>query len=220
MTQTLKIAGLFVTVLVGLSAPAQAVPVNTLMQATYTGVVISGTDDSHIFGNANSLDGQAYTAIFRYDTAVGHQSTAILDQIIGGLAMGTRNPVIHASIRINGLSYDFSNLASGEVTYTDGKAVFHSAQDQGHNNGIYLAEYFDQFDVPVDLSATFTTTGSGLLPPGFARFGNGSAFLSVKSLQVATVSTVPLPAGLPLLASGVVAIGLIGRRRRNRINAG
>ena len=183
MTQTLEIVGRFVTALVGLSAPAQAVPVNTLMQATYSGVVISGTDDSHIFGNTNTLDGQAYTAMFKYDTAVGHQTTATVDQIIGGLAMGTRNPVIHASIRINSLRYDFSGLASGEVTYTDGRAVFHSAQ--GHNNGIYLVEFFGQFDVPVDLSATFTAMGSGILVrPDFA---SGNSVTSAVARGPATV---------------------------------
>jgi hypothetical protein len=103
--------------------------------------------------------------------------------------------------------------------------IFHSAQDPIYGIGIELSEYRNNIDIPLNLTTPFTVSGNNLLPPGFTyqgfvNFGNGSAVLAVSSVKLANLSSVPLPAGLPLLASGILVFGLMGKRRRISPHAG
>jgi hypothetical protein len=230
MTQILKNMVFLVAVLVGLAAPARAVPVpvNALMQATFSGMVVSGNDPHNVFGGSLLLDGEAFIASFKYNTAIGRHTSPIIDQIFGGLSLGSQSPIISASITINGISYDFLGWGYGEASVNNDSghsSISLSAQDPAYGAGISLTEYRNDSSLPVVLTTPFTATSSGLLPPGvtaqgFVSFGSGSATLGINSVKVISLSPVPLPAGLPLLISCIMALGLAARRGRNAIHSG
>jgi hypothetical protein len=230
MTQIFKNMVFLVALLVGLAAPARAVPVpvNTLMQATFSGIVVSGNDAHNVFGGSLLLDGEAFVASFKYNTAIGRHTSPIIDQIFGGLSLGSQSPIISASITINGISYDFLGWGYGEASVNKGPgySAFHlNAQDPAYGIGISLTEYRNDNSLPSVLTTPFSVAGSGLLLPGsttqgFVNFGSGSATLGVNNLKVVSLSPVPLPAGLPLLVSGVMLLGLAGWRGRTSAHAG
>jgi hypothetical protein len=227
MTQSLKYVVFLVAILFKFASPVLAVPVsmNTIMHATYSGIVIHGTDNGHNFGSNSLLDGQSFTASFIYDTAIGRYTSPELDQVAGGLSHGNQSPIISASIRMNGIEFFFPGRGLGVVSITQGYSVLHSAQDPIYDSSIYLTKYLDEFDNPLNLLSTFTVLGNDILPPGFihqgfAAFGKDEAILSIRGLKVANVSAVPLPAGLPLLLSGIMALGLAWRRGRTSAHAG
>lgn len=230
MTQIFKTMAFLVAVLLGLAAPARALPlpVNDLMQATFSGVIVNGNDAHNVFGGSLLLDGEAFVASFKYNTAIGRHTSPVIDQIFGGLSLGTQSPIISASITINGISYDFLGWGYGEASVSNGSghSAFHvSAQDPAYGTGISLTEHRNDTVLPVVLTTPFNIAGAGLLPPGFTaqgfvNFGSGSAALSIRSVTVASLSPVPLPQGLPLLVSGIMVLGLAGSRSRNTSHAG
>ena len=67
------------------------------------------------------------------------------------------------------------------------------------------------------LSSLLTENGSGLA----GHLANGGAYRNVAAatlelpVEVAEVSTVPLPAALPLMLAGLVGLGLMARRRKS-----
>jgi hypothetical protein len=92
MTQIFKNTALLIAVILGLLSPAKAVPVpvNAVMQATYSGVILNGTDSHNIFGGSILLDGEAFIASFTYNTAIGRHTSPVFDKIYGGLAFGSQ----------------------------------------------------------------------------------------------------------------------------------
>ncbi len=230
MTQIFKNMVFLVTVLVGLAAPACAVPVpvNAMMQATFSGTVVSGNDAHNVFGGSLLLDGEAFIASFKYNTAIGRHTSPVIDQIFGGLSLGSQSPMISASITINGISYDFLGWGYGQASVANGlghSSFSLSAQDPAYGSGITLTEYRNDTSLPSVLTTPFSVAGAGLLLPGssaqgFVNFGSGSATLGVNNLKVVSLSPVPLPAGLPSLVSGILVLCLAARRSRTIAHAG
>ena len=88
----------------GVAAPVAAVPI----QAVFTGTVYGSFDKTGLFGGAGgSLDGQAFTMTFKYDTALGQRSNAgpsTYDNVIGSTRFGLSNPTISATLQIGSQS--------------------------------------------------------------------------------------------------------------------
>jgi hypothetical protein len=228
MTQIFKSIAVLVAVLLGLVTPARAVPVNALMQASFSGVIVSGNDAHNIFGGSLLLDGEAFLATFKYDTTIGRHTSPVIDQIFGGLSLGSKSPIISASITINNVSYDFLGWGYGEASLSQGGgrgSFYLSAQDPLYGTGLSLTEYRNDAALPISLSTPFSLAGANLLPPGsyaqgLVNFGSGSADLAIHSITVTSLSPVPLPAGLPMLVSGIMALGFTARRSGKSPHAG
>lgn len=110
---------------VSAASPASAV----LMQATYTGTLEYGFDQTGLFGKGvnSSLASLPYVLTFIYDTdtpGIATQTSATSNQIFGGEwaggAPGTPSPMRLAKITINGHSETTIGSFYGEVTHFDG----------------------------------------------------------------------------------------------------
>ncbi len=230
MIRTAFIAAAFVA----LAGTASAVT----MSAEYTGTVVSSYDQTDTFGAGigSSLDGMAYSLVFLYDTPAGYlNSGPNFVQQLGSEMLGFENPMISATITINGVSLSVSPTDSSNYRYDDGYTAY--AQD---NAGYY---FNDMVTIVSQYVSDIFYSVTGFIPPDFSLpfavaggLGNGGIFsfqefdnntgvfftnvsgsLIVETLTVTRVGDVlppvPLPASLPLL---LVALGGIAALRRRR----
>jgi hypothetical protein len=223
MVSKIKIALIAGVMAVGFASPALAVT----MKAVYSGIVINGNDPDEIFGQTDNLEGAPYVATFTYDTDIERQSSPVFDQVYGGLPFVTPSPMLSADILINGITFNFDVSEYGQATtYNDGTVsyIYHAAEGPARIPRIFLYEYRDDVSIPRDLTATFSVLGDGLFAPGFSQQGYfdfevGDGELLINSVKVSQLSAVPLPAGLPLLATGLAVLGAARRRKAKRVAA-
>jgi hypothetical protein len=220
MTTKLKLAGFIACAIVLGASQASA----DIVQVTYTGIITSATGDF-----SSALVGDAYTATYTFDTSLGITSSSPAQSIAyGGSQFGVASPLLSASF----------NVGAGALIVTDTTLGPTSAETDGNNNGVfskqeqymqyydgkitnYLMSYFQSNST--DITSSITTPYTYFpVAAGYTAltelYYNGSSVLDGDVLSVtATVGATPIPAALPLFASGLAGLGLLGwRRKRGR----
>lgn len=219
-------------------APASAVT----MQAIYTGSVTSSTDLTNMFGlgvGAGVLNDQAYTLTFTYDPSLSGvvQSLTTTSNVARGGPFdtpGSHSPIYGAELLINGIIKKIYSNAAGYVgnfnpssTYN---SAFHSALYQYYNPNFTVENYVSGgiggigLIIPLDLQTPYHVMFDSLLSNGqfdFNIFDDNLGDYSVHtfgsfSASELTVSAVPLPGALPMLAVGLVGLGALGRKSGRR----
>jgi hypothetical protein len=83
--------------------------------------------------------------------------------------------------------------------------------------GSGLAEVDDDIDIPNNDRYLFSSLWTGQLF-GFGADGNDDNF-TIKKIEVAAISNIPLPAALPLYGTGLAVMGYLGWRKRRKAAA-
>ena len=159
-----------------LAAAIASVPAHSkLLTLTFSGTLSSGTDETGVFGAANSdLTGSSATVRFFIDTSLGTQSTnmsgGIIDSVdyIGGYFYPAASPVISGAISVGGITHIVDNPIFGEFSQyiapaTIGDRVEASISQLSENqSGLTL-----HFDSISGFSQSFS--GAQFLPVGFGN---------------------------------------------------
>ncbi|MFN0116350.1 MAG: hypothetical protein ACKVPY_16890 [Paracoccaceae bacterium] len=158
-------------------SPAQA----AVMQATWTGTILSGYDGTATWGpGSTDLTGVGYTMTFLYDTSLGIRTTSPgqFDQVYGGSDYpgGATDPVLSATMTIRGQTQSGTGANQGYLYTQDaalGGNVFQNiAYDfASQPNGSFVYHYmYGLFDdlmqagspvTPSSLDTPFTGTVPG-----------------------------------------------------------
>jgi hypothetical protein len=194
----------------------------TTVYIEYTGTVLGSPD-------------VAYKADFAFDLATTGTVTPSLGiGVLGGVAYGASSPTVSASITFAGApainipqqQQPPNQSFIGAITAVQlGGSVqqVHEAYDPAQT--LSLVQIVNTPGVPyaVDEAFSYTLTASDGF---FGQFCASGACTSLQPLTVAeslspfdAPSTTPLPAALPLLASGLAGIGVMGWRRKRKHTA-
>jgi len=197
--------GFFATLLfIALGAAAQAGMITYI--TTFTGQVISGTDDGKHFGNGAPLNPGGYFTLRTYFNT-SHYSSAGAGSITAG---------VQAEIDLQNRFFPFDREPSSYQMGADGIEV--SVGDPE----VYVTANFNALGLPGSILTPFDAdcigagqcTGSFYILDSLNRVSSGTFSLSHATLVV--VAAAPIPASLPLFASGLLGLGLVARRRRAR----
>ncbi|HUN40344.1 MAG TPA: hypothetical protein VMU81_08655 [Acetobacteraceae bacterium] len=207
-----------VVLLVPLAARADVI------NGSFTGTITpSGFDQTGVFGPANTdLTNDTITGTFSYNTALLSQA------ISGGVntATGTGLGAVTVTITIGGHSYTFNDQSGSSVVIDDGSVSGES--EFNLSNSDFVGGHSDTFTLQLsDPFTPFVSGGTSLtqsLSIGNPFFqtnsfsiddagpvGAGGAF-SISSLTSSDISSMPEPAGMAVVAMGL--IGLAGVRAR------
>jgi hypothetical protein len=223
-------------ILAAMSGAASAVT----MQAVYTGTVFAGSDLTNVFGAGSSLDGLSFRMTFAYDPetpGASRTTDAVRDEVFGGPVSGFTSPMRSAKLTINKHTERFRTDSAGVTTYNIGTysvishGTFFEASDTKISKISQLDGFADSssalFLADLDASVPRTSLSLAGSPSGIGHFFIGEcAFNSAGGCDetVRTIGTlapsslaiapIPLPAGLPLLASGLAVLGFAGLRQR------
>ena len=128
-----------------------------------------------------------------YNTTVGGSS--FLDV--------TFNTVFNFSTAINAFGAYFTGVQRGDatLTFTDGSTTTLTMPEASLNDGGTTFFGFEDLGMSITSISYFT--------------GTGGDFVGVDDIRYRTVAEVPIPASLPLLFGGVLALGA-ARRRKSR----
>ena len=216
-----------------------------IVRVTYTGTVIDALDQNGLFGSAGgSLVGGSWTATYVFDTTLGLTfMSPTYNYATGGWGSNTVSAGLSAVVTINGISvavptpYLMSRIEGDGQNQNNTRIVQNAlvmwsqvSGDITTNYRFQNAVYNPDLTLPTTISTPFTYT----LHPGdysLAYFDLHSydgttqtyfsqtaitAVLSAETLEIVT----PLPGALPLLATGLGFVGLIGWRRKRRTAVG
>ena len=201
--------------------------------ATYTGIVEDGYDYTGEFGRANTdLTGDTFVARYVYDTSLGYTSTSgHVDEVYGGSLYGIADPLISASVKINGVSHSFYTgvygLAYINPLFTASENV--EDYDDNYTRYNYLESALMQYpDIPGDLDTNFSAATfmgdyqqsvqiDNTIVHGVATH---YALADASAITVTVTDGVsdPIP-GVPeasawvLMIAGFGAVGIVKRRR-------
>jgi len=190
----------------------------------FQGVVYSGGFDSaDLFGGGYILAGANFTATYLYNPNQGSVTTSNL--AYGGIGYYPRSlsPILDASITINGLTANIAGndnswngylMATGSIIEADFCPVYEGGCTQrllihDDGGGPPTLTYFGNFLLEADRTGQFIGVGINGLEDSF-----GLAATSVELTE-----PTPLPAALPLFATGLGALGLFGWRRKRKAQA-
>jgi hypothetical protein len=217
----------------------------TVGVATLTGTLGYNGDNAAATGLFGPAAGQAFTAVFTFDTALGHHDLApgISEVNYGGAITGPYDsPILAASLTINGVTRAFTSELYGNAQTFD-----HGADDEilwvatGADNS-QLVGYFATAPGVMggDFSHSFSVDPSGPAAPGgipgpdflgnFGRFdlnnGNGAVYLLATHLTVdmrladtSPAGAAPEPATWAIMLLGFGGAGAMLRRRRAALAA-
>ena len=229
---------------VGVSLLSAMPVMATVVQATFSGTVSSGTDALGLFGAAGGNLAQTSAQMsFRFDTSLGApvSDPFAVDGVWGGSMLGSATPMLDATVTIGGVSitsdatrFGYAALLAdpsfgqSEQFQARGSAV---AQGQTYATQISALFYGPGFSLPLHLDAPYTLTNLAAMAgqPNSQVFGDASftfcpttgnclsthPYFNWTNFSVAPVVT----AAVPLPASGlllVAALGGAGAVRRQR----
>lgn len=229
---------------VGVSLLSAMPAMATVVQATFSGTVSSGTDALGLFGAAGGNLAQTSAQMsFRFDTSLGApvSDPFAVDGVWGGSMLGSATPMLDATVTIGGVlitsdatRFGYAALLAdpsfgqSEQFQARGSAV---AQGQTYATQISALFYGPGFSLPLHLDAPYTLTNLAAMAgqPNSQVFGDASftfcpttgnclsthPYFNWTNFSVAPVVT----AAVPLPASGlllVAALGGAGAVRRQR----
>ncbi|MGZ5805323.1 MAG: VPLPA-CTERM sorting domain-containing protein [Xanthobacteraceae bacterium] len=205
---------------------------------TYTGTITNGVDNTGVFGPANtSLTGDKISVAFTFDVAQGVLSNgATFSQLVGGgNATVTINnisvniltlPAIPGATTTLLLNQDngFGNRFTHEIVNTlffDNSTFVSERADVSVSDphGIIPVSILQPYTLIVDPGQgngqfTYDNHQPFQPPPGvpFDHSDDANGSFTVETLTVAEAT--PLPAAMPMLASGLGLMGFAGWRRK------
>ena len=229
---------------VGVSLLSAMPAMATVVQATFSGTVSSGTDALGLFGAAGGNLAQTSAQMsFRFDTSLGApvSDPFAVDGVWGGSMLGSATPILDSTVTIGSVSiasdatrFGYAALLAdpsfgqSEQFQARGSAV---AQGQTYATQISALFYGPGFSLPLHLDAPYTLTNLAAMAgqPNSQVFGDASftfcpttgnclsthPYFNWTNFSVAPVVT----AAVPLPASGlllVAALGGAGAVRRQR----
>lgn len=209
------------------------------INVTVSGTVIGSSDTTGLFGVAGStLDGQAFTLRFSFDTTRGNRENLgpdKYDYVFGGGGTGFTNPTISADLTIGGHTESVAGQGGsgyyvGDAALWGGDTFGASAVDFGSASpglGVYnsLGMYFIDPGVKLpdtlDKSFTYRPTAGATVVGEFMfytyDYSTGSSQKLAQgnlSISSVTVAPVPLPAAGLALMGAVGGLCAVSRRRR------
>lgn len=200
----------------GLAGRAEA----ALVQYTYIGTVGYGYDRAGIFGSAESLTGQAFTLVERFDTAQNTYRWVDAAQSLqfGGSTRGVPGSA-SLTVTIGGVSRSIADLEdyiySGSVT---GKHQDFVKDETGYE---YAGFYVESPFMQADYGAPLTLSADQASFVGSYQFFDASdaqratyASFDVQTLTVGALAVVPLPGSLALFGASLIAVGVGTHLRR------
>jgi hypothetical protein len=222
-----RLLGVALFVAIG-AGPVQAAQ---YVNATFTGVVVSGSDVQGVFGAPGAdLTGAHFTAYYSFDpTTLLHVSNSQLDDY-HSISLTTPEPagqLAAAKFVINGAAFTIDVRPYFETQRNSSvlPATFYidSARDQ---TGGFGTEWYN-FGIPTDVTAPFSQTSSSFCATGscggsFSTLVGGHIADNLKLLDqsvtvarsdVPLVSTAPEPGAWSLLLIGLAGIGAAVRNR-------
>jgi hypothetical protein len=236
---------------VAVSAPASA----ATMIATWTGTILSGSVTSANGGSVDGLatgdySGQAFTAVFQYDTAVlpgqTYYSNPTASYLFGGAGFGA-NPLEDAFITVGGVTIDLlaptglvqqQAITGGLIeqqsdnSWTRSSMVSGALQTETYDKGLTLGGYGTFPDaLDQDFSANFDSTSFGQATDcdvidrytGRGGVSETSPYCLSFSLAPTSVNVVDPPSGVPEPADWalmLVGFGVAGAMLRRRRSLG
>ena len=182
-----------------------------------------------MFGTPGAdLTGDTITGTFSYDTSLLSQSIVGTTNTASGIGFGA----LSETVTIGGVSHTFADHANSSVYLDTGASEMTLQNDDSQNaGGITVAETFfldalsisSPFVLSTDLTQSFDATSFDSSVGTFtildtAPSGNtiASGDFTLDSLTLNGPATTPLPAALPLFATGLGALGLLGWRRKRK----
>jgi hypothetical protein len=235
-----RLMGLAVAFVAGMACVTTAFAVP--MRAEYVGTVSDSWDNTGFFGRdaGPGLDGAAFSLTFTYDPdtpGARHVSApGSYDQAFGGQFFGNTSPVISAVLSINGTSVTLAGNKSAVLTViqsANGSEIAHVVQNDSDDGNVRDVSQISIDIVPrnltnslVDLQSVFTAADLQLLFSSFiidrfdyatqsSTFVRGSLLPTRVTVRMASVTPVPLPAGLPMLGLSLAVLLGVGKRARH-----
>ncbi len=208
LSSALKAAALAVGVGFLVTGPAGAVPIDYIFTGAATGT-LGGTafDTTFTVDIASDTSTATLSGGEWFNTATG--ATFNLSGVGSGTLLGVFNEVV------GNPTFDLTDGAAifGQLYTPDGGITFDFSGEGLYN--VPLASY--------DLQTAFPLTGGTVsqTPNSLYQTSLGDlVFANISSMSFeADVATTPLPATLPLFASGLGALGLLGLRRKRKAAA-
>lgn len=234
------------TVLLGLAGPAQAVKVyvtytGTVASATDTTGLFGGGNTlgltytaSYIFDFTftvppGGLGGAPYT-----DQANHHPvgASSVESRVYGGTYFGSISPLLSAEFKFNGVTvpltgsyYGYISAYNGTAGYTNQDHAVYEAlsPNTGLDNYFYNNKGGTVDGLPADiiLTAFSHEKKDGDTSGGNFYWQGNSLELNPLLLEISTVppGETPLPAALPLFATGLAGLGILAHRMRRKRTA-
>ncbi len=191
-----------------------------IIQYTYTGTVDYGYDRAGIFGENESLTGETFTLVERFDTSNNSYRYVDTAQSLqfGGSTRGAADSA-SLTVTIGGVDRSIADLEdyiySGSVT---GKHLDFVKDETGYE---YAGFYVESPYLAVDYGTPLTLDASQATFIGNYQFFSTAdptlatyASFDVRSLTVGTISAVPLPDSLALFGTTLLAVGAGSWARR------
>jgi len=208
-----------------------------IVQVTYSGTVIAGSDSTGLFGTINTsvsaYVGETFVATYVFDTsrATGIFSKTSADQnyVYGGDDFFNLSPATSAQITVHGNTYSFNPVSYSQLSGTAASVAtnMQTAYARNHVNDTLLDSYIRANDlgpytVPVSISGDFVYH----VLPGQTAIGS---FITAGTYVTATLDTltisgittaVPEASTWAMMILGFVGLGLAASRRNNRLPGG
>ena len=197
-----------------------------------TGVVFSGDDQSGVFvAPGDSIVGKDFTAEYIFDDEKGSRFKVAPSYDDLYSSAGKSDPLLSASLTINGHSFFFnglqsSNLYVNSLGHETGAAAFDAATSSQVYNYSFLATNNSVPTAPSSLDEPFNGPATGLsdfpaddFQIAYMDAVTGETVTSTGTLDVefvsSTVSDAPEPAVWASMMAGVALMGaMLARRRR------
>ena len=203
--------------------PAKADPLSVQV----TGVVTIGSDDGVFLPTFGTFNNTPFTAAFTIDPSLASftQSGPTFQQAFGGTFFGPGfvSPVLSATLTINNITFDFATPVEGSIKNENTEVAIESNNKAGTSLFIdwlnfsnpHFPTTFSPYALTFDAAAGDTDNFSSFSIANAAGFEEAHGNLHATSITLTT----PLPAALPLFATGLGALGLLGWRRKGRVIA-
>ncbi|WP_425411087.1 VPLPA-CTERM sorting domain-containing protein [Hyphococcus sp.] len=210
------IGGISIAVLAATALPAQAAVVYTdrsAFEAALSGSVVTDDFDNDI-ATADSITFDSGVVATKSSSGVPPTLNRVSNGDYDGFVQRDdfRNITFDFPQSVSAFGADFSELSSlfinGDFDGT-GETQFSISDIVGSDAGFFgiIGE--------ADFSSVFFTTLAGtVLTPGAAPFGGETFSLDNLTLAGGVNAEVPVPAALPLLLTGLGALGFAGRRKK------